>query len=159
MLAQATAWDVQRRHPMTEPTPDISALARRSPDGVVIDRAYRRLLRAFFDAVGADRAALVARNGDAPQLLSMWEREQEPMPWVPESSVIDLAFEAERAILHPPIAPQDGNGGDGGSSVSALAAPVRTGGTPVGAIYAGFSRPPSLPLNELCWFADAYAGL
>jgi diguanylate cyclase (GGDEF)-like protein len=146
---------------MARPVPNPTDQALRDPDRdrELLERAYRKLLRAFFDAVGADLGALVACNGDAgPQLLSMWEREQDSMPWVPESSVLDRAFESDRAIVHPPLAPAAGNG-DAAGAVRALAAPVRTSDDVLGAIYAGFSKPPALRLEELSWIAESYAAL
>ncbi len=142
---------------MADPVTDSSARADRPHD---TDQAqtYRKLLRAFFDSVGADMGALVARDGAAgPRILSMWERDHIPVPWVPEASILDRAFESEGVVVHPPLAPAAENG-DGTGAVQILAAPVRAPQGVIGALYAGFEEPPSVEIEKLRWLVESYAG-
>ncbi len=66
-------------------------------------------------------------------------------------TLIGQAFASPRPLLDPATC------GDGGLGVSAVAAPVRCDPPALGAIYAGFSPPTAMEVDELEWSIDSYA--
>jgi diguanylate cyclase (GGDEF)-like protein len=134
------AWEFERAaHPgMTPPVPD---------------QALDVLLRCLAGSVGADTAIVVAGADDAgPRLVASWTREgREPKVSWTSGSLIGHALESECALA------EASNNGDGGHR--AVAAPVSSHESVIGAICAEFEPVSNQPLAKLLWTAECYARL
>ncbi len=140
---------------MAEPNhPNLRSLttARDAPLAPSGGDGLTEVVRCFAEAVGAETAALVGRNGSRSRMLSSWAEPgaELSIAWTGQT-LIGQAFDAPRALLDPVT------GDNGEIGISAVAAPIRYVSGSLGAIYAGFSPPTVIGAEELEWSVDSYA--
>jgi diguanylate cyclase (GGDEF)-like protein len=121
-------------------------------------QAFDVLTRCFADAVGADTAALLTRQGGKTHVLSDWAAEGHELSvaWTGET-LLGRTFTAESPLLE--YAASQDPAADGNRTIVAVAGPVHSHRDVLGALYAGFSPPSSANHSEVIWATESYARL
>lgn len=135
--------------PVQEPQDEARSKLHRG----VRERSFDVLLRCFASSVGADTAALFAREEGDTHVAATWacdDRERS----VPRTrdGLVDRALEGGGAAVQSAI---DGAGHGHTGVAAAFSSDERV----LGAIYAGFDPPWVQSYHQLVWTADSYARL
>jgi diguanylate cyclase (GGDEF)-like protein len=122
--------------------------------GGIRGRGFKVVLGCFAGAIGADTAALLARDAELGlRIASSWAREErEPTVTWTSDGLLSRAIESDRALI-------ERAGEREGGTARAVAAAVRTYDAVIGAIWASFEPPSSQSPDQLTWMTDSYARL